>query len=456
MKQNQIIEIGTRVEMFVDHYLIEHLDQVRLQFNQPEKKEIVLTFEQPWEGVHSFYASVFEDGQKIRLYYRGISTNDLSEGQVTCYAESEDGIHFTKPELGLIPFAGSTKNNIVLQGVIAHNFAPFYDHSPHASANEKYKALGGLRDLHNAANKRPVLYALCSADGIHWNLMQDGPVMADGAFDSHNIAFWDANIEAYRCYNRYFSSEHIRGVQSTTSKDFIHWGPQQKNEYDTSVPMEHFYTNATIPCPGAEHMYLSFPMRFVPNRKKMMEHHENGLSDAVFMTSRDGVHWDRTFMEAWLRPGLDQRNWTDRNSMVAHGCVETSSNELSFYLVENYRWDSIQLRRVAIRKHGFGSVHAGCQEGSFKTKQLRFSGNTLNLNYSTSVVGHVQVQVLDEFDQVIDGFSFGDMAPLYGDEIAHPVVWQSGKSLSELAGQVVRFEFRLKDADLFSIRTSTE
>ena len=78
-------------------------------------------------------------------------------------------------------------------------------------------------------------------------------------------------------------------------------------------------------------MYFSFPMRFVPNGKKMAWHRETGVSDAVFMTSRDGITLDRTFMEGWVRPGLEERNWTDRNMMPAYGCVENET-EFSFYV----------------------------------------------------------------------------------------------------------------------------
>lgn len=438
--------------MFVDDWLIEEQHQVRLQMTPPERKEIVLTFEEEWEGVHSIYVSVLQDNRKIRLYYRGNSVTDHSEEQVTCYAESEDGIHFTKPNLGIIDSAGSTNNNIVLKGKIAHNFAPFYDQSPHVLPIERYKAVGGVGSSQQTINNQATLYALASEDGIHWRMMQEEPVMADGAFDSQNIAFWDRNIRAYRCYNRYFTDQQIRGIQSAISNDFIHWGPQQVHLYGAGIPLEHFYTNATIPCPGAEHIYLSFPMRLVLNRKKVLQHHVDGVSDAIFMTSRDGIRWDRTFMEAWLRPGLEQRNWTDRNNAVAYGCAETGEHEISFYVTEQYRWPSVCLRRVTVRKHGFASVHAGYAEGSFTTRPLIFSGQQLLLNYSTSAIGFIQVEIADSEGRVIDGMSFDDMEPLYGDEIEGAVIWKSGRQLGELEGQPVRIRFRVQDADLYAMR----
>ncbi|RKN83750.1 hypothetical protein [Paenibacillus ginsengarvi] len=323
------VAIGSRVELFVDKTLIERMNGVSLQINRPVPKEVALTFPEAWEGKHCSYFTVIQDERKVRLYYRGNSAADDSHDQVTCYAESEDGIHFVKPELGLVEFGGSTRNNIVLKGVLAHNFAPFYDPSELGGATGRYKAVAGIGTSAQTIGNQSPLYALRSDDGIRWTKLREEPVMTDGAFDSQNIAFWDESTRQYRCYNRYFTADLVRGVQSAVSRDFVNWEPQRRNEYADGVPLEHFYTNATIVCPGAEHLYLSFPMRFVPGRKKMPWHRETGVSDAVFMTSRDGYTWDRTFMEGWVRPGLEERNWTDRNMMTAYGCA-LNDTEFSF------------------------------------------------------------------------------------------------------------------------------
>jgi hypothetical protein len=445
----EAVSIGSRLEMFVDDWLIEDKQGVGLKLHSPVRKETVLEFDREWEGAFSGYVTVIQREGKVQLYYRGNCTTDLSEDQVTCYAESADGIHFDKPNLGLYDYAGSNRNNVVLKGSIAHNFAPFYDTNPAADPKERYKAVGGIHG--DIINNRAALHGLVSEDGLRWTMKQQEPIMTNGAFDSQNIAFWDANRSMYRCYNRYFTPDKIRGVQSALSANFVNWEPQQLNRYAEGVPFEHFYTNATILCPQAEHIYVSFPMRFIESRKKVAEHPYNRLSDAVFMTSRDGVNWDRTFLEGWIRPGLDRRNWTDRNMATAYGCVE-SDTEFSFYLTENYRWQTAHLHRYAVRKHGFASVHAGYEEGEFTTRPVRFTGSRLFLNYSTSVAGSIQAEVLDEQGRTIENLSFADMEPLYGDELQGEVTWKSGAGLEALDGKTVRFRFRLKDADLFAMQ----
>jgi hypothetical protein len=339
-----------------------------------------------------------------------------------------------------VEFQGSTENNIIYRGVEAHNFAPFLDANPEAKPDERYKALAGIQSK---------LYAFISPDGIHWKKFQTEPVMTKGAFDSLNLAFWDSR--GYRCFSRHFE-DGVRAIQSCTSTDFVHWTDPVPNRYSTNAPKEHFYTNGTRPCPGAPHIYLSFPKRFVPERKKFADHKEMGVSDAVFMSSRDGVTWERTFLEAWLRPGLDNRNWTQRSNMPAWGIVQLDPGEFSMYVSEHYEWPDNRLRRVTVRRHGFASVHAGAIRGEFTTRPVTFTGKNLILNYSTSAAGSIQVELQDEQGKQIEGRMLTDMPPLFGDELDAVVQWKTGADLSGLIGKSVRFRFVLKDADLFALR----
>jgi hypothetical protein len=367
---------------------------------------------------------------------------------MTCYAESKDGIHFERPNLGLVEVNGSKDNNVTLMGVEAHNFAPFLDTNPAAKTEERYKAL---------ASSTSKLFAFVSADGLRWKKLQAEPVITKGAFDSLNLAFWDAGAGRYRAYSRYFfrgTHGGVRAIQHCESQDFVHWTEPQPNQYADGVPETQFYTNATLPCPGAPHQLLSFPMRFLPARKKIATMEEPGVSDAMFMSSRDGQNWDRRFLEAWLRPGRDQHNWTHRSNMPAWGIVQTSPDEFSMYVSEHYGWPDNRLRRVTVRRHGFAAAHAGADGGEFTTRVLKFAGEQLVLNYATSAAGSVQVEIQDDEGTAIPGYMHSDMDPLYGDELDAAVTWKSKSTLSELAGQPVRLRFVLRDADLFAFRTA--
>ncbi|MBI3462461.1 MAG: hypothetical protein HY000_05285 [Planctomycetes bacterium] len=433
----QPIDIGSRLELFVDDYLIDRMTGTRLVLHPPRRAERVLDFDAPWEGRDSAYVTVFQDGPRYRMYYRGLPGEGKQE--VTCYAESPDGIHWTKPSLGLFEYNGSKDNNIVWTGFGTHNFAPFKDANRRASAEERYKALAG-----------GPLVALVSPDGIHWKKLREQPVLTKGAFDSQNLAFWDAERGCYAAYFRIFI-DGVRGIARATSDDFIHWSDPEP--IDTGdAPREHFYTNATTPYSRAPHLLLSFPKRFVPSRKRVPDEKDDGVSDGVFMTSRDGRRFQRQFLEAFLRPGRDLANWTDRNNMIAWGVVPTAPDEISIYFSQHYDHPDSHLRRGVLRTDGFVSVRAPYAGGELVTKPLLFRGRKLVLNYATSAAGSVQVELLDATGKTLPGFALADCPEIYGDEIEGIVGWKSGSDVSSLAGKPLRLRLVLRDADVYSMR----
>ena len=66
------IDLGTRRELFVDRGLLERVEgRAELRLHHPTAREIALTFDQPWEGNASGYATVIQDGELYRMFYRG-------------------------------------------------------------------------------------------------------------------------------------------------------------------------------------------------------------------------------------------------------------------------------------------------------------------------------------------------------------------------------------------------
>ena len=119
------VQVGNRRELFVDRLLIDKLDNARLSLHTPRAQEIVLKFNKPWKGMYSGYETVLRDGDKLMLYCRGLPISSAALGaEVTCVAESRDGVHWTRPELGLFEVHGTKANNVVLANHGAcHNFA---------------------------------------------------------------------------------------------------------------------------------------------------------------------------------------------------------------------------------------------------------------------------------------------------------------------------------------------
>lgn len=442
----KLLELGARVEPVIDGYFIETLENARLELNRPRRREEVLTFSKPWEGRGSLGTAAFRHAGKVYLYYRGFPdfAKDEDEKQVSCLALSEDGVRFERAEINLIGYDGIRDNNIVFMGTQAHNFMPFYDPNPGCPADERFKAVGGLLSLGG-------LFAYKSADGIRWHLMSEKPVITQGTFDSLNTAFFDPAAGLYRCYSRYFTGKDyggVRAIQSCVSEDFIRWSEPVPNRYPEGIT-DHLYTNATQPVPGAEHILVSFPMRFVQSRKKLEEYEGKGVSDAVFMSSRDGVHWERAFKTAWIAGGLNPRDWTQRCFIPVTGIVETG-DEFSFYVEERYMWDDCCIVRYTIPKHRFGSVCADADGGRMVTKPFVFKGGGLFLNYATSAAGFIKIAALGEDGKAIEGFGFDDCAEMFGNELAPEVRW-NGRALGELKGKKISLAFELNDARLFAL-----
>ena len=485
-KKDPPLQIGTRLELFVDDHLIQEMEGVELRLQTPVPAGTVLTLDRPWEGGSSTYTTVFPDGDGFRMYYRGSAREQpfpLDTGkekipdhnEVTCVAESQDGVHWTRPSLGVHEFGGSRDNNIVWvdepgEHRLSYCMAVFKDTNPQTPDSQRYKALGGC--------SYP-LVPLVSEDGYHWKKLRgEESLLSEGlhsnAFDALSSAFWDPVREQYTLIFRDMDrgkspvpgtslpppgdviNYGIRSFKYTSSTDFRSWTyPQWADFGDT--PPEHLYTNGVTPYVRAPHIYLALPKRFEPWRRKF-DGWTPGVSEGVFLSSRDGVHWDRRFMEAFVRPGRDPFNWGHRGNMAAVGVLQTAEDELSLYYQRNYGMPTAHMERLTLRVDGFVSVHAGVPGGEFVTRPITLEGESLVLNYSTSAAGSIRVEIQDEQGRPIPGFELSGSPLIWGDEIKKSIVWKRPQSQTDrspfkrLKGAAIRLRFHMKDADLYSLR----
>ena len=469
-QHNPGINIGSRLELFVDDFIIDKLSgKAELRLHHPVPQEVAILHDAPWEGNFSLYHSVFKDVNLFCMYYRGSQINikneklDVTHPSYYCYAESNDGINWTKPKLNLIDFNGSKENNIVLD-LATHTASMFKDDNPDASPDAQYKALVLAKGL----------LAFKSTDGIHWLPMSDQAVITDGAFDSQNLAFWDNVRGEYRAYWRIFS-EGVRAIRTATSKDFIHWENQADLKYIDSPP-EQLYTNQVLPYFRAPHIFIGFPTRYIDRgwsesmralpepeqreiRSEASPRYGTAITEGLFMVSRDGVNLKR-WNEAFLRPGIEREGtWNYGQQFIGWGVVETKSplegapNELSIYASESY-WTGTSniLRRYTLRMDGFVSAYAPMNGGELITKNLIFEGNKLMLNFSSSAAGDIKVEIQDDTGKPFPGFALEDCPPVFGDSIERKVFWNNGSDLSMLEGKTVRLRFVLRDTDLYSFQ----
>jgi len=425
------IDVGSRLELFVDDHLIGEVSgDVCQQLLKPEPKDVVFVADESWEGNTSGYYTYFRDGDTYRMIYRGWQHDEKMKAahkEVTCYAESKDGIQWTKPNLGLFEWNGSKENNIVWLGPGTHNFTAFRDDNPATPDESRYKAFGGGRGG---------LLPFQSPDCKNWSLIQEKPVITHGAFDSQNLAFWDTDRGEYRAYWRFFGNG-VRAIRTATSKDFITWENEADLAYTEGTPLEHLYTNAIQKYFRAPHLFIGFPTRYEPRSQQV---------EPILMTSRDGYTFHRYADPVIPRTAPKDRNH-NRSNYMAWGMFQLPGkpNEISVYATENYYERTPgRVRRFVYRVDGFVALRGGVDGGQVTTKPLRYRGQRLLLNYIVRPGGSVMVEALNEPGDVI-----GKSKQLSDDAVDAPVAWEQEPGL---ARGVIQLRFTLKNADVFSLR----
>jgi len=447
-------DIGSRLELFVDDTLIARMQGATLKLHEPVKAPRAKS---PLPEKHMM--TVIKDGDLYRAWYR--STDPAFQGvphsghpgETVHYAESRDGHEWTFPALRLHEIGGTLENNAILAKLppFLTNFMPFLDSRPGVNPAERYKTLAGYPGPGNKTGKAKAgmgLFAFVSPDGIKWTMRGEAIPFRNEwrhAFDSPNVTFWSEAEGQYVCYFRtWVEGGKVRSVSRATSPDFVTWSDPV--ELVPNLPGEQLYTTMTQPYFRAPHIYIATPTRYVPGRGDSPSYDQKdvNLTDVLFMSSRAGAtRYDRAFTDALIRPGLDPARWRNRANYVAQNVIPTTAAEMSIYHRSGDRY--------VLRTDGFISVHTGAKEGELLTKPVIFSGRELLLNFSTSAVGGVQVEILQAGGGPIPGFALADCEVAYGDTIERAMKWKGG-DLQSLAGQPVQLRFVMKESDVYSYR----
>lgn len=476
--------------LFWDDKLIEKNEGISIIQHKPEKKNIALYCDELYEGAHNGYACVMKVGEKYRFYYRAmawahsldsrIKINWETYKECICVAESYDGIHFKKPIVGNYDYNGTKENNIVYlkEDGMMDNFSIFYDENPNCPADEKFKALSSV--YFNGLRNNLEYFA--SADGYTFRSM--GILPLHGMFDTYNVTFWDKKTQRYFIYYRNFHKadgsefnedekisdvSDIRDVRVATSTDFKNWAEHGRIAFEEGQPDTPLYTNQITKYFRDENVFLGFPTRYDDREKdienfKFFPHADRRklvqekfgregrvVNDCLIMTSNDGFTFNRRD-DAFLSPGIETRyNWEYGNCYPAYGLVETEAedgapNEISFYMGENYRTKNVHFRRYTMRLDGFFSWYGKNCGGEIITKPVVIDGENMFVNFSSSAHGGLQIALLDEDDNVIDGY---ESYVIFGDTINRPVEFE--KPLSNLYGKKVKMRIKLQDCHLYSL-----
>ena len=448
--------------------------------HRPEMKNLALTGDDPWEGVHNGYACVIKVGDAYRMYYRA----DGQRGEVhkdesvrskslLCVAESKDGIAFTKPVIGKVEYNGSKENNAVFtrdNGKRMDTFTVFYDTNPNCPPEEKFKGLA--RD-----SGTTILDFFISADGYDFTFVQE--IKLNGSYDSYNTVFWDDVKRQYCLYYRGFHSPdgtvlagmppesetaNVRDIRLAVSKDFRNWDFVGLIEYEDGKDIQ-LYTNQIAPYYRDKKTLIGFPSRYYDRVAEKENYYDmpiadlrcartdrgaTALTDCVIMTSTDGLLFDRR-SSAFLTPGPENSaNWWYGDCYTAYGMVETvaedgENREISMYVGENYRVKKVDFRRFTVRLDGFFSWYGDGDGAVAVTKPFVLEKENMFVNFGTSALGALKITLLDKGGAEIPGY---ESNTLFGDSTNRPV--RFSKSLRELVGKEIMVKAELTDCHLYS------
>src|SRR5262245_47018497 len=344
------IPIGSRKQLFIDRKFIQSDTGVTLRMNPPVKAGVALTADHPWEqGWLTGSGYVSEDQGRYRMWYAVVppATRIGEAPGLLCYAESDDGRTWRKPNLGLYEYDGSKANNILLPSVLESNV--FID--PAASENERYKFVTILRARHGVTvPDGDGMYVYLSADGLRWRLHPKRvfPFVPDTV----NHALYDTRLKKYVIYVRIW--DPLRKIGRIETDDILQPWPYDRSvpqvtvygsprdypgkhiptafQYDAEDPpgSDH-YNSAAVQYPWAEDAYFMFPSPYLhfPEPPKGRLRNE-GLLDIQMAVSRSGVTYQRIDRWPYIECGLDG-SLDSRQLYMITGMIRSGNEIYQFY-----------------------------------------------------------------------------------------------------------------------------
>lgn len=451
-------------QLFVDDYLVAGSQNLRSTLHHPQKAGTPLT-----QGG----GNVLYDSQRRRFRsWHGARAEARDRAKTVFYSESDDGIHWEKPyntHLQIFGFGGCVIDSGTDEPDPARRYKMIYWELSRPDVNY-------LKDGHTGIG------VAFSPDGLHWTKHQPHPVLPDlwkysvqgdpekkGTIKWREYAAdavmstWDPIRKLYVAYVKSWTwppdefgyvSISSKGLGQrlhsvTISPDFVNW----------STPVRCFTPDA-----GDFHSIEFYTFRAYPRGNQMLIHGgildetqstgpgAHGIGYTILSTTSDLFHQNR-MKEPWLNRTPDDPKAADHAIAWVSGMVTVNDEEYIYYTGmsrghKNFTDRSSNLARL--RKDGFVSRDAGTEWGRLVTPLLKFDADKLTIN--AKVRGELRLNVLDKHGEPIAGFRDGEVERVKGDSTAHVI--KTRGQLSGLRGQPIRFDFFLRDGELYAFELS--
>jgi len=487
------LKLDTTRQLFIDDYLIAEKRRVRREFHRPVKhpKNPILKPELPWEkanlegfGVNAVLRD--EKTGRFRMWYYAVLPEGarfrMADGNwmrlPTCYAESDDGVHWVKPNIGKYELGGTKNNNIVHWAHLMSLFADPNEKDP----SQRFKSIFSI-DRPEPGMPLNGIYLHTSPDGFRWKPHSNWPIMVRKgvAMRSRYKGYLspsrglpmrmdeinNACVRFDRRLGKYVADLKLvlagkRCVGLSVSDDLVHWSSPLLVMYPDRVDPKdtQFYFHHTF---NYESLWLGLVRVMRTERSGWKQ------TDIHLTWSRNGVTWTRAGnREAFLPLGGPDSFDADYNHPAQNGKCLLVGDELWFYymgsrdsrrdankskpkLMEGFR-RTIGL--ATLRRDGFVSLNGGAKPGTILTRPISYAGKRLFVNADVSAGGRIRVEVRDLHNKPLAAYRLGDCSAIDRNTLRGPVVWGRTAELpvqrSPAIQEHVRLHFELTSAKLYS------
>ena len=476
---------GQRRFAFLDTRQIHDVKNADLRFHVAQKHgDPVIVGDRPWEAGTILYGSVLHDGEKFRMWYEPIPPDwPARHGNPyeVSYAESGDGIHWEKPELGVLKVDGSLKNNRV--NFYGHS-ASVIDRGPDAPPEQRYMGIAkgyapilGVPEVmeHPVTAKHNGYWAYYSADGIHWNIFPP-PHCCILQYMNDCASFisdpWRGRLIGAVKFEPRVGLYDRRSVTISTAPDddVLNWSSPRlavyPDEMDDQMARNRGTRWAEIHHMGlmaTRDVIIGFPELFWvedfhPGQAPGVRLGYKGKMEIQMAYSYDGYAWHRPTGRASFIPLGKQGEWDDGALTVGHNALEYGDDVLIYYTGgqnDFFSIDDARVRKIGLAKIGrdrFASL-ATDKDGYVDVYHGMPEGESIVINARTNAGGQIRVEpriTAGKSSNPIDGFTRQQCSPIHGDSVRHPVSW-NGKGWRDLrpdADLVLRFY--LQNAEVFA------
>ncbi|HWB53926.1 MAG TPA: hypothetical protein VG722_07025, partial [Tepidisphaeraceae bacterium] len=431
---------------------------IRIEAQRPDFTGPVLPSDRPWEYLIGYNALHFLDG-KYRLWYEVVPPGQQGDSNLLCYAESTDGIHWTKPDLGVVEFKGNKKNNIVFGGPACPSgygaSGVFLD--PSAPQDQRVKVvfltygtdeqIAQFKKEHPESvtsiglRKKLFIKVAASPDGIrNWRIL-DGTLLCHMS-DTQSIIHYDPVLNRYIGYFR-MNLMNRRMIGMSESTGFNAWPAPQLilAPGPLNHPSEDLYTNSASLYPGTRTMHLMFPTVY------QRQFDNTAMRMAASM---DGRNWNWISDANLVEPG-PPGSWNAGCLFVGHGLTELPDGRVALPCVASiypHKFPRLvnlgQIGLISWKSRRLSAVVAD-GDGEFYLQPMQLPGDQLHLNFQTERAGIIKVEVVDS-----DGQSLNDCQTLRGDESDAIVKWRNGSKIKKNASRGTTLRFQIRAAKIFS------